>query len=62
MLLNLFKKIKRISEKDISNHLMTFNIPDPDFVIRTSGEKRLSNFFIVANCLFRIIFYKNSVA
>jgi len=40
------KKIKRISEKDISNHLMTFNIPDPDFVIRTSGEKRLSNFLL----------------
>ena len=25
---------------------MTNNIPDPDFVIRTSGEKRLSNFLL----------------
>ncbi len=40
------KKIKNISEQDISNHLMTNNIPDPDFVIRTSGEKRLSNFLL----------------
>ena len=40
------KKIKSISEKDISNNLMTNNIPDPDFVIRTSGEKRLSNFLL----------------
>ena len=35
---------------------MTSDLPDPDFVIRTSGEKRLSN-FLMANCLFRVIFY-----
>ncbi len=40
------KKIKNVSEKDISNHLMTKGVPDPDFVIRTSGEKRLSNFLL----------------
>ena len=30
----------------MSLNLMTKNLPDPDFVIRTSGEKRLSNFLL----------------
>ena len=33
-----------INEKLISNELYTVGQPDPDLVIRTSGEKRLSNF------------------
>ena len=40
------KKNKKITEKDISLNLMTNEIPDPDLVIRTSGEKRLSNFLL----------------
>lgn len=40
------KDLKKINEIDITKNLMTNNIPDPDLVIRTSGEKRLSNFLL----------------
>ena len=40
------KNKKKINENDISNNLMTSSFPDPDLVIRTSGEKRLSNFLL----------------
>lgn len=33
-----------MQESDISSRLWTNNIPDPDLVIRTGGEQRLSNF------------------
>ena len=35
-----------IDEKSFSDMLYTKNIPDPDILIRTSGEKRLSNFLL----------------
>jgi undecaprenyl diphosphate synthase len=35
-----------ISQDLISNHLYTKAIPDPDLIIRTSGEYRLSNFLL----------------
>jgi len=35
-----------INEKIFSNYLYTKNIPDPDLVIRTSGESRISNFLL----------------
>lgn len=35
-----------ISEKAVSDSLYTAGIPDPDFIIRTSGECRLSNFLL----------------
>ena len=40
------KNINLLTELDISKSLMTKDIPDPDFVIRTSGEMRLSNFLL----------------
>ena len=33
-----------ITEEVISSHLDTWEIPDPDLLIRTSGEERISNF------------------
>ena len=35
-----------IDEKIINNHLYTFTLPVVDFLIRTSGEKRISNFLL----------------
>ena len=35
-----------ISEQTVSSYLFTAGIPDPDLVIRTSGEQRLSNFLL----------------
>lgn len=35
-----------ISEETISNHLYTKGIPDPDLLIRTANEMRISNFLL----------------
>ena len=35
-----------ITEETISNYIYTSDLPDPDLIIRTSGEFRLSNFLI----------------
>jgi undecaprenyl diphosphate synthase len=47
------EKVKRgtlepadINEEAISQHLWTRHIPDPDLLIRTSGEMRVSNFLL----------------
>jgi undecaprenyl diphosphate synthase len=36
----------RIAEDDIHRHLYTAHMPDPDLLIRTSGEMRLSNYLL----------------
>lgn len=39
-------KPENITEQTISDNLYTKNIPDPDLLIRTSGEKRISNYLL----------------
>ena len=36
----------QVDEESICRHLYTRNLPDPDLVVRTSGEMRLSNFLL----------------
>ena len=35
-----------ITEEDIEQHLFTKDLPDPDLLVRTSGEMRVSNFLL----------------
>ena len=39
-------KLENITEQTFSSYLATKNMPDPDLLIRTSGEFRLSNFLL----------------
>jgi len=44
---NIIKSgIKKCDENIINNNLYTKNFPDPDLLIRTSGELRISNFLL----------------
>lgn len=38
--------IEELNEESFKKYLFTYNMPDPDLLIRTSGEKRLSNFLL----------------
>ena len=40
------KSVTDISEESISSSMYLPDVPDPDLIIRTSGEKRLSNFLL----------------
>jgi len=35
-----------VTENTVSNYLVTANMPDPELLIRTSGEQRISNFLL----------------
>jgi undecaprenyl diphosphate synthase len=45
-----------LSEADISAHLYAPELPDPDLVIRTSGEQRLSNFLLWQSAYAELVF------
>ena len=42
----IIKKKKIINQKNIEKNLFTAEMPDPDILIRTGGQKRLSNFLL----------------
>ena len=57
--INLINKSKKkVTEKNISNHLFTKNIPDPDLLIRTGNTCRLSNFLLWQLAYSEIFFEK----
>ena len=51
-------KVKNIDETLIANYLSTSLIPDPDLIIRSAGEQRISNFFLWQAAYSEIYFSK----
>jgi undecaprenyl diphosphate synthase len=47
-----------IDEEMIAGHLFTSDIPDPDLLIRTSGEQRISNFMLWQCAYAELVFTK----
>lgn len=39
-------RAEEVTEELVSQHVMTAGMPDPDLVIRTAGEQRISNFLL----------------
>ena len=50
------EKSQQIDEKEVSNRLYTKDVPDPDLIIRTSGEERISNFLLWQSAYSEFIF------
>jgi undecaprenyl diphosphate synthase len=47
-----------VDEKQIAAHLFTADLPDPDLLIRTSGEQRISNFMLWQCAYAELVFTK----
>ena len=54
----LSKNKEKITESNLSKHLQTKNIPDPEILIRTGNTKRLSNFLLWQLAYTEIFFEK----
>lgn len=51
-------EVETIDEKVFESYLYTANMPDPDLIIRPSGEKRISN-FLLWQCAYSEFWYSN---
>ncbi|MBV9827241.1 MAG: isoprenyl transferase [Alphaproteobacteria bacterium] len=47
-----------VDEKQVAAHLFTASLPDPDLLIRTSGEQRISNFMLWQCAYAELVFTK----
>jgi len=47
-----------ITEESLAKHLWTSGMPDPDLIIRTGGEQRLSNFLLWQGAYSELFFLK----
>ena len=56
----LKEKLNSINSSNISNHFYTPDCPDPDILIRTGGETRLSNFMLWQCRYTEIVFFKEA--
>jgi undecaprenyl diphosphate synthase len=54
----LKKGLKKITPETITKNLYTAGLPDPDLIIRTSGEQRLSGFLIWQSAYSELLFIK----
>lgn len=45
-----------VTEETIASHLYTVGMPDPDVIIRTSGEERLSNYLLWQGAYSELVF------
>lgn len=48
--------IDEINDDIFENYLYTSNLPDPDLIVRTSGEERLSNFLLWQSAYSELVF------
>ena len=53
---------EQIDEDTFGARLYTHTCPDPDLLIRTSGEQRLSQFSVVAGCVRGVVHLERVVA
>ncbi|MBU5455777.1 isoprenyl transferase [Caproiciproducens sp. MSJ-32] len=51
-------ELEEITEERFSNYLYTKNMPDPDLIIRPSGEQRISN-FLLWQCAYSEFWYSD---
>lgn len=52
-------EVDRISEETVSQHLSTCFMPDPDLLIRTGGELRISN-YLLWQCAYTELYFCNT--
>jgi undecaprenyl diphosphate synthase len=50
--------VEAVDEDCLARHLFTAELPDPDLLIRTSGEQRLSNFLLWQSAYSELVFIK----
>lgn len=50
--------VKEITKENFNDYLYTKGLPDPDFIVRTSGEQRISNFMLWQNAYSEFYFPK----
>jgi undecaprenyl diphosphate synthase len=53
-------RVEDISEQTITDALYTAGIPDPDIIIRTSGEQRFSNFLLWQSAYSELVFVEEN--
>ena len=51
-------EVEAVDEDLIADHLFTSDLPDPDLLIRTSGEQRISNFLLWQCAYAELVFTK----